>query len=223
MVQSSTFARGGRASDLGGTPFFSQEWLANLATAVTLICPNFFGTPLDHSYTWPFDTFQNYNEQAVFFGLTPLVLAAGALFSGTRSRSLWIISALALFCLGVAWHLPGLEAVNHLPVWSMAPGKRLRLPFVFLAAVMAGFGYDRVQSGLFRDRASRYAGGGIILATFLLYVGVFSVKALDESALSPGTFGIRSSIRSLPASNGERTSPSSLLRPSPSAISFLCG
>lgn len=191
MVHSATFARGGRGTDVGGSLFYSREWLANLATAVTLICPNFFGNPLDHSYIWPFANFQNYNEQSVYFGLAPLALAAGALLSGSKHRPLVIISFLALFCIGVAWHLPGFEAVSHLPVFSMAPGKRLRLPFVFLTAVMAGFGYDividRLKSG-HKERKSFYAGVAVIVVTILLFLGIFILKGTVANAIPSGTF-----------------------------------
>lgn len=192
MMQSSTFARGGRASDVGGTLFYSQEWLSNLTTAVTLICPNFFGNPLDHSYIWPFKSFQNYNEQSIFFGLTPLALAVGAIFADSKSRPLLIISALAVFCIVVAWHLPGFEAISHLPVFSMAPSKRLRLPFVFLTAVMAGYGYDifleRLKSGN-STKKGFYASVSIILVTILLFIWIIILKGPVAYAILPGTFG----------------------------------
>jgi uncharacterized membrane protein YfhO len=192
MANSATFARGGRASDVGGNLFFSQEWLANLSTAVTLICPNFFGNPLDHSYIWPFTNFQNYNEQSVYFGLTPLALAIGAFFTDQKRRPLIIISSLTLFCIGVAWHLPGFEIVNHLPVFSMAPGKRLRLPFVFLTAVLAGFGYDsfigRLKSAQ-REGRGFYSVAAVILATILFFLAVLFLKATVANTLPPGSFG----------------------------------
>jgi len=191
MVNSATFTRGGRASDVGGSFFYSQDWLENITTAVTLICPNFFGNPLDHSYIWPFKSFQNYNEQSVYFGLIPLVLAVGAFFSDGKRRPLIIISSLALFCIGVAWHLPGFEAISHLPVFSMAPSKRLRLPFVFLTAVMAGFGYDffldRFKSAT-RERKGFYAGVAVIIMTILFFCSVFALKGPMSNVIPPGTF-----------------------------------
>jgi uncharacterized membrane protein YfhO len=192
MLHSATFTRGGRASDVGGSIFYSQEWLANMSTAVTLICPNFFGNPLDHSYIWPFKNLQNYNEQAVYIGLTPLALAIGAFFVDSKSRPKLIISALALFCIGVAWHLPGFEAISHLPLFSMAPSKRLRLPFVFLTAVLAGFGYDsfleRLKSGQ-RESKDFYAVVAVVLATILFFLTVFIFKGTVADALPTGTFG----------------------------------
>jgi hypothetical protein len=191
MRESATFARGGRASDVGGSLFYSREWLANLASAVTLVCPNFFGNPLDHSYVWPFKSFQNYNEQAVYFGVVPLALAACAPFAREKRRPLIVICVLALVCLGVAWHLPLFEAINHLPVFSMAPGKRMRLPFVFLAAVLAGFGYDGVVDALKsggRDRKRLYAGAAVLLVTVLLLMCMVVWKQSAASELPAGTF-----------------------------------
>lgn len=192
MVHSATFAHGGRGSDVGGTLFYSREWLAQLATAVTLICPNFFGNPLDHSYIWPFTIFQNYNEQSVYFGLVPLALAVGAFFSGSKRLPLIIISLLALFCIGLAWHLPGFEAVSHLPVFSMAPSKRFKLPFVFLTAVMAGFGYDVFLDRLKSRQGERkvfYACVAIIVTTILFFILMFILKVAGANTFPPGTFG----------------------------------
>ena len=194
MVHSATFARGGRASDVGGSLLYSQEWLENLSTSITLICPNFFGNPLDHSYLWPFKSLQNYNEQSVYFGLIPLVLATFALFADVKRRPLLIISSLAVFCIAVAWHLPGFEAISHLPVFSMAPSKRLRLPFVFLLAVMAGFGYDMfIRQLKLRQRKSKsfYASAAIVVATILLFLCVFFIQFTAPNALPPDSFGYK--------------------------------
>jgi hypothetical protein len=191
MVHSSTFAHGGRASDAGNSIFYAQQWLANLATGFTLLCPNFFGNPLDRSYIWPFATFQNYNEQSVYFGVVPLALACAALCAGLRKKPLLILGVLALGCLAVAWHLPGFEAVSHLPIFSMAPNKRLRLPFVLLGAVLAGFGYDLVREQL-RQRERRGRAGYGLLAVWLLVLALFvwivSLKLTIGATVPPDTF-----------------------------------
>jgi len=194
MLHSSTFAHGGRGGGGGGSLFYSPEWVANLATAVTLICPNFFGNPLDHSYIWPFTNFQNYNEQSVYFGLAPLVLACCALFAGSKRLPHLIISLLAIFCIGVAWHLPCFEVISHLPVFSMAPSKRFRLPFVFLAAVMAGFGYDLLISRLKPGQGEKkrsYAALAIPFATIVFFLLIISLKVTVANDIPPGTFGER--------------------------------
>ncbi len=194
MVHSATFARGGRGGEMGGTFVYSPEWSANLATAVTLICPNFFGNPLNHSYIWPFENFQNYNEQSIYFGLVPLALACGAMVAGAKRVPFIIISFLALFCIGLAWHLPGFEAINHLPVFSMAPGKRFKLPFTFLATVMAGFGYDIFLDCFKSDQKrckSLYASSAVLFITITLYLIIFVLKGTAADSIPPGTFGHR--------------------------------
>lgn len=190
MQQSSTFARGGRGHG-GSNPFYSEEWLANLSTAFTLWCPNFFGNPVDGNYIWPFSYFQNYNEQSVYFGLVPLALAGGALLAGSKRRPLIIIAALAAFCLTVAWRLPVFEAISHLPIFSMAPNKRLKLPFVFLAAVMAGYGYDAVLQHLQsrkQQRRTLYGAGGILLAALLLYLWIVVLRFTVGPTVPPESF-----------------------------------
>jgi hypothetical protein len=48
MLQSSTFAQGGRSMvERGSNLFYSQGWTTYLATAITLICPAFFGNPVN--------------------------------------------------------------------------------------------------------------------------------------------------------------------------------
>ena len=194
MQQSSTFARGGRGGHGavgGGNLFYSEDWLAHLSTALTLLCPNFFGNPLDRNYIWPSSVFQNYNEQAVYFGLIPLALATGALFSQSKRRPFFIIACLALFCITVAWHLPGFEAVSHLPIFSMAPNKRLRLPFVFLSAVMAGFGYDAVLQHLKnpeKQRRSLYGSGAVLGAALALFLWIVVARFVVGPSVPPDSF-----------------------------------
>lgn len=193
MQQSSTFARGGRGGHGGGSFFYSPEWVANLVTGFTLFCPNFFGNPLDQNYIWPFASFQNYNEQAVYFGIVPLALATGALFADAKRRPVYILASLALFCLTVAWHLPGFEAVSHLPIFSMAPNKRLRLPFVFLGAVLAGYGYDTLREHLdsprfVGQRRFLWGAGAILLLTLALFVWIVTAKFTVGPSVPPDSF-----------------------------------
>lgn len=187
MRDSATFSRGGRGGHGGGAFFYSEEWLPHLATAVTLLCPNFFGNPLDHSYLWPFTTFQNYNEQAVYFGLVPLALAAAAL-AAPKNRQLLLVSILAVFSLAVAWRLPLFETVNHLPIFSMAPNKRLRLTFVFFAAVLAGHGFDTVCPAVrvgWKRQGSLRAAAAVLLAAIVLFGVVLTLKLVGAEALHP--------------------------------------
>ena len=194
LLQSATLAHGGRS--VGGDNWlYSEEWLGNLATIVTIVYPNFFGNPVSYNYRWPFDSYQNYNEQSIYLGIVPLALAVGALFAFPRRRRVIVIAAVALFCIGVAWRLPGFEIVNHLPVFSAVLNKRLKMPFVLLVAVLAGFGYDelrrRVEAMRPGHKGSLYASGAIPLVTlgillfiaFLKYVGPYLFEIESETFL----------------------------------------
>jgi len=174
LFQSSTLAHGGRS--MGGNNFlYSKEWIANASTLVTMLYPNFFGNPTTNNYFWPFNNYQNYNEQAIYFGLIPLALAIGAVFASKKQLSFKIIAFLALFCIGVAWRLPGFELVNHLPIFSISLNKRLKMQFVFLAAVMAGFGYRAFREYITSNREKNIKTFHGIRWTFLTTIIVFLV------------------------------------------------
>lgn len=141
LLQSGTLADRGHATGISNW-FYSAQWLPNLVSGVTAIFPNFFGNPVTYNYNWPFSNFQNYNEQTMYFGLIPLAMMFGLVLSRPRKPEIWIVIGLALFALAVAWRLPGFEAVSHLPFFSIALNKRLKMVFVFFAAVSGGLGYD---------------------------------------------------------------------------------
>lgn len=147
LLQSSTLVDRGHARGVENW-LYTAEWLPNLASGVTAIFPNFFGNPVTYNYYWPFSSLQNYNEQTLYFGLVPLAMMFGLLFSRPRKPVIWIVSGLALFSLAVAWRIPGFEVVNHLPFFSISLNKRLKMIFVFFAAVSGGFGYDAFWSYL---------------------------------------------------------------------------
>jgi len=201
LLSSSTLAQGGRS--MGGSNWlYSKEWLPNLATLVTIVYPNFYGNPADNNYSWPFTNYQNYNEQTAYLGLIPLALAAGALFAFPKRRRVVVLAILALFCIGVAWRLPGFELVNHLPLFSMALNKRLRMPFVFLLAVLAGFGFDGLRHTIASKRAdsqkSLYGSGSILffavlvllIVAFFKYIGPLIFEIDPSSFLHQLLFGL---------------------------------
>ena len=120
-----------------------QEWPAVLL----LLLPHYFGTPLDNSYWYPYS---NYVELNAYAGILPLVLAVVVVCRHLRPdhsphRSLVIFFTLmAVISLGVAMHLPLLNAVNFLSLFSLAANGRLRLIYVFAVAILAGIGLDRI-------------------------------------------------------------------------------
>ncbi len=142
LLHSSTLTGGGRGVLDGG--LYYADWWQRAATAVTLFCPNFFGSPVERNYVFPLPLLANYNEQSLYIGVVPLTLAVGGIF-GRRRGPASIMALLALVCLGVAWRLPGFEALNHLPLFSLVGNGRLILPFAFLASILSGFGWQQLQ------------------------------------------------------------------------------
>ncbi len=141
LFSSATLAEGGRS--MGGAQlFYSNEWRYNLTTAVTFLIPNFFGSPITNNYFWPFPNYQNYNEQAIYFGLIPLALSLSALVNRQRRSPALILLGISLFFLAVAWRLPGFEVVNHIPPFSLLLNKRMKLFIPLMMSVVAGIGLD---------------------------------------------------------------------------------
>jgi hypothetical protein len=164
-MQSSTLMGGGRG--VGGPPqVYSADWLYHVVTAVTLMIPQFFGSPVLRNYTWPFPVFQNYTEQSYYFGLIPLAFSIFALFR--RQKKGWVIFyvVFGLVSLAVAWRLPGFELLNFIPPFSLMSNKRLKMYFTFFFAILAGQGFEDwlVARGTQRRSAARIAPALIFFA-----------------------------------------------------------
>jgi hypothetical protein len=125
------------------------EW-HHWPTAITAILPQYFGTPLDKSYLYPYS---NYVEQNAYVGVMPLALAAAITLHSIKHhssprRNLALFFALfAGVSLGIALRLPLLNAVNYLPLFSIASNGRMRLVYAFAIAVLAGLGLDEMNRG----------------------------------------------------------------------------
>lgn len=144
LLASSTL--GTRRQALAAEPWlYGADWLTEAATGVTLLYPTFFGTPVSGNYAWPFAGLSNYNRQTLYFGAVALALALAAVGDRERPRVVRVLAALALVCLLVAWRFPLFELANHLPFVSVVRNDRLRLPFAFFGAVLAGFGLDALR------------------------------------------------------------------------------
>jgi len=114
-------------------------------TAITTILPNYFGTPLDHSYWFPYG---NYAENQSYAGLLPLVLALSLVAGsckhcGAKHRH-WItfFASLGIISFGMALRLPLFNALNLLPLFNIAAPGRLRFAYVLSVALLAGMGAD---------------------------------------------------------------------------------
>lgn len=183
LAESGTWLAGGRSSvGPGDRWWYSPEAGPNLASAVTLVLPDFYGNPATQDYYWPFETYQNYSEQSIYVGTVPLLLALVALLRPRKNERLFFLG-LAVVAFSVALRLPLFEAVNHMPVFSAILNKRLRFVVVFALAVLAGWGANDLfgtVSG--SDEARRLArlvglGAGVLAVTVAgLLLGMQAVR-----------------------------------------------
>ncbi len=136
------------ASEVSFIPRFFFDWHA-WPTAITTLLPQYFGTSLNDSYWFPYS---NYVEQNAYVGVLPLVLAIVIILRNvnvnphlSRKRN-WILffGSMALISLGVALRLPGLNAVNALPLFNLMANGRLRLVYALAMAILAGLGMDAI-------------------------------------------------------------------------------
>ncbi|MDA8189877.1 MAG: YfhO family protein [Dehalococcoidales bacterium] len=139
LTQNATFVA--RQSGPGGDwLFFPGAW-RDVATAITIAFPNALGTPLVPN-AGLLDPFSNFNEQAAYVGTAPLVLAVIGALAWRRNSFVAFWLGAGVVAAGVAYRLPGFEAVNHLPVFSIAANGRLRMMLIFALAVLCAFGLD---------------------------------------------------------------------------------
>ncbi len=191
---------------------YAKDWAFNLPVLLALFFPAFFGHPVDNNYFWPFPTFQNFLEQSMYIGLVPLVLCAGAMIWAFRKKQYrWvIISLLAIFCLGVALRLPGFELVNHLPVLDRVNNTRLKWYFSFLAALLAGLGFD-VLADLLAERLTKRVMVGLWGAVLLLAGGIFLAKWVIVPMLGISLSGFWAHLLTLIFTFGARRTAVSLV------------
>ena len=143
------------------------EW-RQWPTVVTTLLPQFFGTPIDNSYWYPY---QNYNEQTFYAGIVPLALGLVALLASWHRRrnrkepgdtpggvtgfspGLWI--GLTLLAFGIAARLPVLNTINIAPIFHLVNNGRLRIVYVLGLAILAGYGLDLLAQNSPRSSAPK--------------------------------------------------------------------
>ena len=173
-------------------------------TLITMILPQFFGTPIDNSYWYPY---QNYNEQTFYVGIVPLALGLVALLAWRHDRrhsrtadaaltaparaslGLWI--GLTLLVLGIAAHVPLLNVVNVLPILRLVNHGRLRLVYALGMALLAGYGLDMLSKnhipGFNAPKGFWLVLGGLAMVSLILIGGAYlSVTALREQFIALG-------------------------------------
>ncbi len=174
--------------------FYTPDWTYNVITLATLWYPDFFGNPGNTNYWWPFDSFQNYLEQTLYFGALPMALAAGALFvRDEHAKRKWLLAGLALGMLALALRLPGIEGINYLPGLSVVNNTRLKWYLALFGAALAGFGLDALQNALqepARHRRFWLAVGSVLGVGLAFALAFYSYKyyRLWFDPVEPWTF-----------------------------------
>jgi hypothetical protein len=113
-------------------------------TLVLLVFPDFLGSPvLGHRKFWY--PYSDYNELALYVGVIPLLLALVGLAAWRRDWRSRLFAIVAVLALGIAVQAPIFVLLDKLPPLSMMANGRLRMVFVFAAALLAGLGADRLR------------------------------------------------------------------------------
>ena len=153
----------------------------DLPTAVTLVSPDFLGSPVNGTYWWKGYTLL---EMMVYSGVLPLFFAGYAAVRRRETAGVGIWLLLTAVGFGAAYALPVFNLVNYVPILGLANNGRLRFVFRFALIMAAAFGLDR----LMRDVAARrlrpwpWLGG---FAALVLAVPILVWAALVWTARAP--------------------------------------
>ncbi|MCA1732179.1 MAG: hypothetical protein LC732_01090 [Acidobacteria bacterium] len=109
-----------------------------------LVNPDAYGNPARGSWNWIF----NYSIVASsFFGLIPLGLTLGSLFSRCSRRDRgWAIGAVVVFLVSMNWTFIG-NLFNSIPPLSIVSNDKMRFVAIFLGALATGRALQRIREG----------------------------------------------------------------------------
>jgi len=132
-----------------------------------LVNPDAYGNPARGTWNWIF----NYSIVASsFFGLIPLGLTLGSLFSRCNRRDrAWAIGAVVVFLVSMNWTFVG-NLFNAIPPLSIVSNDKMRFVAVFLSALATGRALQRIREG----RGAVEAVSTLFVATVAGYL--FAVK-----------------------------------------------
>ncbi len=137
-----------------------------------LVSPNWQGTPAFNTYTGE----RYYWEYVLYVGFAPLALAL--LGASVRRARVWVGFALAALVLALAKGNPVYHVVRFLPGFSefRAPARYVLL-FTFAAAILAGYGWQRVTA----VRAFSAGRRGLAAAALLACLAVLDLFWFDRT------------------------------------------
>jgi Bacterial membrane protein YfhO len=141
-----------------GFQIVRTEFLGYLFFLPLAVFPNLYGNP-----TWPLPPNrsllpwgQNFNEDLLYVGILPLILAIMALLTWRRRPPpLTVWAVLGAIGLGRSLQLPIFDWINQLPLLGLGNPHRQRLIWSLSVALLAGFGAQSWWSSRER-RSSRH-------------------------------------------------------------------
>jgi len=161
--------------------------LSRFKVLVTLLWPNFYGSPLTHNYSGPL----NYNEiNGAYIGILSLVLAIGSLFIKNKNGIHKFFIFFGMFAMGMIYQLPILyPLVKSLPGFSMTNTTRMLLFLGFSNMVLCAYALHHL---LIRCKkiSVRIALWGILLLLIgfdLFYFGQGYNPIVDQGIIYPET------------------------------------
>lgn len=164
---------------------------------ITLLSPNFYGTPADGSYL----TEGIYFEDAAYIGFLPLLLAAAAVIRWARNRRaeahapafagvpFWTLLALGGLILAMGRHMPVFKLLyTYVPTFdAFREPVRWLILTVFALAVLAGTGAESGPRGHWLTFWSRLAvAGGLGMAALALAAPALGEPSRNVEVLARG-------------------------------------
>ena len=114
-----------------------------LTHLTTILAPDFYGNPVTRN-----DIFGNYAEQSSFLGVIPFLLSIFAFFSKSKKVTFFFIMAVVSLLLCINSPLVDLFISLKIPVLSTASLSRILVLFSFSAAVLSGYGLEKLENHL---------------------------------------------------------------------------
>jgi hypothetical protein len=155
------------------------------ANLVTLVLPDFFGSPVDRNWWHP--AAGNYPEYITYVGVTVLLLAGAGLAGAERRQRLrmMFLVAVPLLVVPYMYGAQPVAALRELPGLRQTNPLRFNIAFAFAAAALAAHGVHALASGPHRRRAlvgcaaAAVLAGGIAAATTAAYLDMIRAHHLQ--------------------------------------------
>ena len=130
----------------------------------TFLAPDFFGNPVTRN-----DWFGHYAEWNAYIGLIPLILGAYSI-GKLKKYSIFFLAA-SIIVLALSFQSPLLDLLVSLkiPVLSTSAASRIIVLFSFSWAILAGFGFDRLNIDI---KSNNYRNIFILIFAFLVLFAI---------------------------------------------------